>query len=159
MSTVTAAVQLIASASELFSAAELPSAAGDTIRHNGFNTRTLLNATSTPPVSEVYAEQLTGPQSLDLTALVRTVRPNLNATGLKLGVLMVNNLSTTDDVVISDPVSNPYSINDGDDITIPPSSKALLLFSEQLADVAAGAKAVTITAAAGEDFQLLMLFG
>lgn len=161
---IRAKLQFILSAVEVFTATEVPSAGGQTFSHNGFNQSIQLTGTSSPVVDALYAEELTGPQSLDLTALSRTNRDDLDATGKKLQAMLVNNLSSTSDLVISDGGANPYSINGTADVTIPAGDgtntpSLMLFFPQALDDVAAGAKAIDFTITAGQDFQVLMLFG
>jgi len=136
----------------------LDSAAEAQVSHNSFNITKTLNASSTPAATKVYAEECTGTENLDLTALDGTTGA-VDATGLKLQVLLVNNLSDSDDLEITDGTSDPYSLNDTDGIQVPPGASMLWYFADQLADVASGAKAIDFTPAAGESYQVLMVFG
>jgi len=144
---------------ETATAAEVPSASDRTIIHDQYNSRKTLTADTTPPGTLHYSSEGTGTVTLDLTALVDTVFGTKDASGLKLQSLLLNNLSTTDNVDIGDALANPYAINAGNDIRVPPGGKLETYYADQLADVAAGAKGITITAAVGEDWQLQLVFG
>lgn len=159
MSTIEATIVAQSTVLEIFSAVESPGTGEQVLSYDQFNTRHQLNAASTPAATKVYGEKLTGPQSLDFTALVRSIGGTIDASGLTLQVLRLVNLSATDDVDFDDGGANPYQVNAGDPIRIPPGGEALLYYNDELTDVAAGAKDVDITAAAGEDFQLTLIFG
>jgi hypothetical protein len=159
MPTINATQQFGLTVVETGTAAEVPSAGDRTINHNQFNSRVRLNASSTPPGTMTYAAEGTGTVTLDLTALVCSVFGTKDATGLKLQSLLLNNLSTTDNVDIGDAGANPYVINNGNNIRVPPGGKLETYYADQLADVAAGAKGITITAGVAEDWQLVLVFG
>jgi len=144
---------------ETATAAEVPSASDRTIVRDQFNSRMSLNADSTVPGTMVYAVEDTGTVTLDLTALADDVFGTKDASGLKLQSLLLNNSSTSDNVDIGDAGANPYQINNGNDVRVPPGGKLETYYADQLDDVAAGAKGITITAAVGEDWQLALVFG
>lgn len=158
MSTINAALRLSLDVLESFSASELPTAASPSVKHNQANLAQTLNASSTPAGTKLYAKKLTGTQTLDLTALTDTLGAALDCTGLKLQAILLENLSTTNTVVISDP-ANPYSLNATAAITVPAGATLGMYFNDKLADVAAGAKGITFTATAGQTYNLLMVFG
>jgi len=159
MSTLTANMQFSLSVNEVFSAAECPSAGDRTLVHNQFNELVSFSASSTPPISQVFAKQYTGTQNLDLTALVKDIGGTIDCTGLKVQAILLNNLSTTDELIVSDGGANPYSLNGGDDKEVPPGGRWQEYFADQLADVDATHLAIDITPAAGEQFQIIMIFG
>lgn len=159
MSTINAAFRQQLTVQEAFSADELPTAQDPSVNHNQANRSKTLSASTTPAGTEVYARELTGSQNLDLTALTDTLGNALDCSGLKLQAILLNNPSTTDAVVISDGAADPYSINGGSDITVPVGGAFSMDFNDELADVAAGAKAIDITPGAGESFKLVMVFG
>lgn len=72
------------------------SAAGRTVQHNQFNTNLLLDADSTPVVSQmaafVQALDGSGDGAVDLAALKGTNGAIVNGTGLKVQALKVKNL-------------------------------------------------------------------
>lgn len=167
MSTLNANVALRATVTETFATAELPSASTRTLTHDKFNVLKSLGASSTPPATKYYSGLLVGPQSLDLTALVKDVGGTIDCTGLKLQVLLLNNLSTTDNVTMADSgagvsssgTSGNYSINGGAPLTIEPGASALLFFNDALDDVDAANCLLTIDAADAEKFEIAMIFG
>ena len=144
---------------ETFPEADWPAVQDRVVSHDGYNTRRNLHAASTPPASQKYAATLTGPLTLDLTALADPVSGTLDGSGLKVQALKVNNLSTTDDLVIDDGAANPCSLNAGDPITLPPSGEALLYFADSLADVDATHCELDITAGAAEEFEIILVLG
>ena len=143
-----------------WSASELPSTAGEqSVVHTAFAKSIPLRADSTPPASKKMADEFTGDQNLDLTALSDPEVGAVDATGLKVQVLLVNNLSTSATLTLSDGVANPYQLNGGDTIVIPPGGTDLKFFNDKLADVAAGAKCFDAAITAGQKFQLLLVMG
>jgi len=159
MSTINATLRIALDVLEEFTAAEIPLVSQPSVLHNQANLSKSLNASSTPAGTKVYAQQLTGTQNLDLTSLTDTIGNALDCSGLKLQALLIKNLSTTDPLTISDGAANPYSINGTHDVDVPIGCTFGFEFGEQLADVAAGALAIDITPAAGQSFQLVMVFG
>jgi len=159
MPTINATQQFGLTVVESGTLVEVPSAGDRTVIHNQFGSVVRLNAASTPPGSMVYAAKGTGTVTLDLTALVSSVFGTKDASGLKLQSLLLNNLSTTDDVDIGDAVANPYPINNGADIRVPPGGKLETYYADQLADVAAGALGILITAGVAEEWELIIVLG
>ena len=139
---------------------DLPGAADMAISQRDGNVENeRLTPTTTPPVSELYNEVLTGTQNLDLTALSRTNLSTLDATDLKLQALRLENLSTTNTVTIQDGASNPYQLNAGNSILVQVGGREFKTFNDELADVSGTAKNLTISATAGQTYRLTMLFG
>ncbi len=159
MSTLEATLDVRPTVIETFSAVELPGVGSQQISYDQFSTRNQLNASSTPPATMVYAEELTGPQNLDLTALARSIGGTIDTSGLKLQAIRVINLSTTDLVDIEDGAANAYQLNNGDAIRIPAGGELLLYFNDKLADVDGTHKMLDVTPAGGEDVQVMLLFG
>jgi len=160
MSAITVTCTQYLTVVEEFTAAEMPSGGDRSLTHDVFNNHETRTSSSTPPVSKVYAKKLTGSQNLDFTALVPDVGDTIDATGLKLQYVMINNLSTANNVDWADGGANPYSINNTNPIRVPPGARlGPIYFADQLADVAAGAKAVAITAGAGQDYEVILVFG
>jgi hypothetical protein len=166
MSTIAAAFRAVLEFAETFSTVELPAVGNRTITNNKFNAGVKLDATTTPPGAKGYAAKLAGTQTLDLTALARTSGGTIDATGLKLQAILVNNLSTTATLSISKGVSDGYAFNGASgNYVVPPEGTQLVFFNDALGDVGAGAKNLTFTvtpAGSGtevEDFELILIFG
>jgi len=160
MSTISARVGASLTINESFSSAEMPLASSPSVRHAAANLSKSLGASTTPSATKCYNAAPTGSASLDLTSLTDTLGASLDLTGLKVLALIVANPSgNAADVVIADGSSNPYSLNGGDDLTIPPGATACLYFAEQLDDVGAAAKAIDITAGVGESYSLSLVAG
>jgi len=159
MSDVIARLEQGCTVNETFTEDELPGAQDRSFTYSTFDLKVTLRDDTDPPVTIAYVDELTGNQTIDFTVIDRPVGDDLDATGLKLQVFLLNNLSETTDVVIADGAANPYSINGGDDITVKPGARVLMYFNDELADVAAGVKEVDITAGVAEDYEILMLFG
>jgi len=158
--TINVSVNAGVTVNEQYDATSSPGTGQVTLSFNEFNQNETLNSSSTPPATKFIAEKYTGTQNLDFTALARTaLGDTVDASGLKLQLLLLVNLSTTDDVTISDAAANPYSINGTDDVVVPVGGYLLMQFNDQLDDVAAGALGMDITPGAGESFQLVLVFG
>ena len=159
-STVDVTIQSGLTVVEEFPEADWPAAQDRVVTHDAYNSRRNLHAASTPPASQKYADTLTGPQTLDLQALADPVSGTLDGSGLKVQALLVNNLSTTDDLVIDDGAANPYSLNGGDPITLPPgASFGPLYFADGLADIDATHSEIDITAGAAETYEIMLILG
>jgi hypothetical protein len=142
-------------------AADTPAVGKHTISYSQFN-QTLgpFDATTTPPASQVYAEQLTGTQTLDFTALVRSAGATpIDATGQKLQSILVINLSTTDAIDVEQGAGDPYVINDADDIQVPIGGTLFMAFNDKLADVSPTVKDLLLTIAGGESANVMLIFG
>jgi len=144
---------------ETFPEADWPAVQDRVLTHDGYNTRHNLHATSTPPATMKYADTLTGPLTLDLTALADPVSGTLDGSGLKVQALKVNNLSTTTALVIDVGASNPCSLNGGDPITLPALGEAIFYFADGLVDVDATHCELDITAGAAEDYEIMLILG
>lgn len=142
---------------QVWAAADLPSCGDRTVVHNQFNDTVVLDADSTPPATQNYAVKLTGNQSLDLTSLTPDLGAVINATGLKVQMVKLNNLDAANAVTIADGAPDPYSLNGTASIVIPGGGKAQLYYHDKLADVAAGAKDIDITATG--DYELMIVLG
>jgi len=157
MSAINQTLVFKATVVETFTAAEAPSASDRQITHSNFDETKTLNATSTPPGAQVYTKELTGNQSLDFTALVKDLGDTIDCTGLKLQSILLNNTSSSNTVTWADGGANPYSVNGGASKVIQAGGKWQEFFNDKLDDVAAGAKAVDITAT--DSYQIVLVFG
>lgn len=108
-----------------------------------------------------YAKRLTGSTNLDLTALADDYLGTVDHTGQKVVAVGIYNDGdgNESDVVVDDGASNAYQLNGGDAFTVPPGAWLVAYFDDELADVASDAKAIAITAGAGEDFLIVLFFG
>jgi hypothetical protein len=159
MSTIQATVNWTTTIAESFTAAELPAIGALTIVQKANNSVERLNAASTPPVTKAYSEVLTGTQTLDLTALVRSLGATLDCTGLRLQYIRLVNLSLTNYVEIEDGASNPYQLFAGQKVRVLAKAPYQQGFVDGLADVAAGAKLLKFTATAAQTYHVELLFG
>jgi len=166
MSTISATQRFGLSVMETFTEAELPAAKNRTIVDDQFGSSVKLDAASTPPATKAWSAKGTSTQTIDLTVLDRSVGPSINASGLRLQMLLLNNLSATASLMIDKGASNGYPINGSSEgLVVPPSGSAQLYFADGLADVASGAKTldVTVTPAGSgvevEDFEIQLVFG
>ncbi len=158
--TASARIQLLFNLLTEYTEAELPGIGASSIAHAAFNGQWNLDPTVTAqPVTYVYAEKLTSSQTLDLTALARTLEATINATGLKIQAILLNNLSTANTVLIDDNAANENQINAGADVTIQPESSLAMVFKDKLADVDATHKLVTFTATAGQSYEVALALG
>lgn len=158
--TIVATTSLQHSWHETYLAVDTPVFGQQSFSYDQFNkTIGALTASTTPPVSMVYGEKLTGTQTLDFTALARTIGDDLNCTGLKLQSIQVENLSTTNVIDIEQGAADPYVINDADDIQVPVGGTLFMHFNDELADVSGTVKNLLITQTAGQSCNVLLLFG
>ena len=165
MSTITATVRFFASFVEKFSEAEVPSSNNRSFTNDLFNSNMNISPTTTPPASKAWADELIGNQTLDLTALTRLVGPTVDATGLKLQAILINNLDASDPLIVAAGVTNGYDLScdagssssAAGEKTVAPGGNYLEFFNDALADVAADAKTLEITAPG--DFQIMLIFG
>lgn len=127
--------------------------------HSAFNIADTLTASTTPPVTKKFSDELTATLNLDLAAYTDPELGADDATGLKVQAIRVNNLSTTNILTISDGAANPYQLNGGADIVVPIGGWVEMYFNDQLADVAAGAKTIDFTPTAGQGYQVMIIMG
>lgn len=166
MSTISATCRFFLTFLESFTAAEMPSSGNRAITNDQFNSTQKLSAATTPPAAKGWGDDLSGTQTLDLTALARTVGPTVDATGLKLQALLINNLSPTATLNVAKGAANGYAINGAaGDFTIPPGGSLQMFFNDGLADIDATHKTLDLTvtpAGSGtevEDFEAIFIFG
>jgi hypothetical protein len=158
MSTISGNQRFILQTTESFTAVELPELGEQKLTYDAFNKSVTLSPTTTPPATKSWAKKLTGSQTLDLTALTRTLGATVNATGLRLQSILVNNLSTTDNVVIAKGVSNGYAFNGAaGNKTIVAGGSFMEFFNDGLTDIDATHKTLDITAVG--DFQIILVCG
>jgi hypothetical protein len=158
-STVRASFKIAPNAAEVFSAADLPSIGATTLNYAVFNRAFQLNAGSTPPVTKIYAEELTGSAALDLTALSRSIGGTVDGSGLKVRGVAIVNESSTNTVTLADGDANAYQLQAGESILVQPGAPAAMLFMDALADIDATHKALKTTATEGQKYLLLILMG
>lgn len=149
---------------ETFSEAELPATSQRMVRENQFGATVTASADSAPAASKAWSAKLTGSQTLQLTALARMLG-TVNALGLALRAILINNLSTTATVSIGPAETNGYAINAGGPKTIGPSGRYQEWFAAGLQDVDAthNTLAITVTPAGTGtevlDYQIQLVFG
>lgn len=166
MSTIEATLRNYLSFQEKFTAAEMPASRNRSITNDQFNQTKTLKASTTPAATKGWAGEKTGTQTLDLTALTRTVCPTVDASGLKLQAMQIVNLSTTATLSIAKGASNGYAINGASgNYVIPPSGSLLVYFAGGLGAVGPTAKTIdcTVTPAGSgtevQDFTVSLIFG
>ena len=160
MSTISATQRFALSVVETFSEEEMPATGNRSFSNDQFNLTQKLNATSTPPGAKTWAEELTGDQSPDFTALARAFGAAVDASGLKLQMLLVNNLSESATLVVAKGSSNGYAINGAaGDFTVPPGGSVQYFFNDALTDVDGTHKTIDCTITAGQSYQLQLVFG
>lgn len=139
------------------------SSTGAQVRHDQFNVGpTTLNASSTPPAAQCASLQLTGTQTIDLTALSGTNGATVNGNGQKVQAVLIQNPSTnTGDLTIAPAGVNPYPLQGtGNSFTIPKGGSILKYFGGNAPVIGAAAKGITFTPAAGGDkYNIVLLLG
>lgn len=127
-------------------------------RHSQFNVKATLNASSTPAVSFLSSQTLTGASgTIDLTSLP-TTEGTRDATGLKLKIIRINNKSTTTQFDIHAGASNGYVIG-GDPINVEAGGCAMHYFKDVLAAVGASTKTLDWTLTASHTADITLIFG
>lgn len=160
MSTISATQRFSLSVAETFTEDEMPAAGSRTVINNQFNSTKKLNATSTPPGTKAWAAKFTGDQSIDLTALTRSVGPTVDASGLKLQMLLLNNLSESATLTIVEGAANGYAINGASGAyLLPPEAKIQSYFADALAEIDGTHKTLDITITAGQQYEIQLVFG
>jgi hypothetical protein len=157
--TIRANINIAPNVTENFAVGDLPAIGAMLMSYATFNQRKNLSATTTPPVTKVYGEQLTSSQALDLTNLTRSIGAAVVGTGLKVQLVMLVNLSTTNTVTLADGAGNAYQLQGGQSALIQPGGIFLEFYNDKLADVDATHKNLAITATGGQSYQLLILLG
>lgn len=143
-----------------FDADEVPSAGAHTSTHNEFDVSIPLKASSTPPISKSYLDTLTGDQTaFDLTSMTDPELGAVDGTDLEVQVILVNNLSATETLTISDNAATPYSLNATNDIVVLPGGTQFLYFHDGLVNIDATHKLIDFAITAGHSFQLGILMG
>lgn len=119
---VTASLQLALSVLETLAVGVPDVAAGASpIRHDQFNVGPKsLSATTTPPAQQVASQQLTGTQTIDLTALAGTNGALVNGTGQKVqAVLITNKSSNAGPMTVAPGAANGYQLLGPNAVTLP----------------------------------------
>lgn len=141
---------------QTFTAAERPGQSDLIADYDAFDETVKLTGSTDPPATKKYVATLSGNQSLDLTALDDPEEGTVDGTGLKVQMIRVRNPSSTNPVDVDDGSANPYALNNGAAVRIPPGGKWMAYFADQLADIAAGAKAIDITATDSYTVEIVM---
>jgi len=138
----------------------MPAIGNRSVTSNQFNFTKKLNASSTPPGSASWADALSGDQTLDFTALSRSIGEDVDATGLKLQMLLLNNLSASATLTLAKGASNGYAVNGAaGSLVCPPGGSVQYFFNDALEDVDATHKTLDLTITAGEEFEIQLVFG
>lgn len=141
-------------------ATEIPSAGAHTTPHSEFDFTKLLNASSTPAGTKSFVNSFTGTQTgLDLTSLTDPELGSVDGTDLEVQAIIVNNLSGTETLTISDNAATPYSLNATADLVVPPGGTLLLYFNDGLVNIDATHKLIDFTITAGHSFELGIIMG
>lgn len=161
-STVQANIVMNPGVTETFAATDLPSIGALSLPYAAFSKRWALNAASTPPATKVYGEEVTtdGAETLDFTALARSIGGTIDCSGLRLQALMLINESTTNTVTIKKGAANGYDFNaTAQTILVQAECALMMTFNDDLVDVDGTHKEIDITATNGQKYFLLLLFG
>ena len=160
MTTVNTTQNFDLTATETFTEAEMPALANRQFQYKEFSANKSLNAATTPAATKVYAEKLSGSQTLDLTALTRSIGAVVNATALRLQQIQISNLSTSATIVIAKGATNGYAFNGAaGDKAILPSGHYAEYFHDGLTDIDATHKTLDITGTTGQYYNVVMIFG
>jgi hypothetical protein len=158
MSAISAIIRFYTAFNEVFTAAEIPASSNRSVNNDQFNRTIKLSASSTPAATKGWAGVFTGNQTLDFSALARTVGPTVNATGLKLQAILVNNLDATNPMTIAKGAANGYAFNGAaGNKVITPNGSWQEYFAGGLAAIDGTHKTIDITATG--DFQVILIFG
>lgn len=117
---------------------------------------------TTVPVSRSSHQNWTigggGTVDIDLTALPSS-QSNIDGTGKKLQVLVINNIAAAS-INVAPGASNAYSpFGASNDVDIPAGCAMAWKFNDNLADIAAGAKNIRITGTAGHVIEVAIGLG
>jgi hypothetical protein len=158
MSSISATARFFISFLEQFTSAELPASNNRNVTNDLFAKSIKLNSATTPAATKGWAAKLAGNQTLDFTALTRTVGQTVNANGLKLQAILVHNLDAANPVVIAKGAANGYAFNGATgNETIPPAGSFQKYFAGGLTAIDATHKTLDITAVG--DYQIILIFG
>jgi len=141
---VTATIALALTARETLTGAAVVDAATPTVVHNKFNINTTINASSTPPATQVSSQTLTNTQTVDLTALP-TIPGNVNATGLKVRGILITNPKTNTGALSVGGGANAYLLFGAVTITVALGATLAVYFADGLAVVDATHKLIVFT--------------
>ena len=142
-----------------YSTTDYPGMAPGSMVRGAFVRSVKLNSASTPKGQDGYVEELTSSQNLDFTALVRTWAAALNATGLKLQHITLQNMSAANAITVVDSGANAYVINGEANLSIPAGGVFSLSWVDALSLVDATHKILQITATAGQKYRVTLVFG
>lgn len=161
MSIEVAQLRLLISVKEVFSLTSLRT--GEfTVNHEAASTEEAginLDADTTPSADMVFARQFTGAETLDLTALVREVGGNLDATDRTLVAMVVNNLDDTNDVTVAPAAENGFDFaGPANEVVVAPHGRFVIYQAAGGPAVGVASKDIDVTAAVAGDWQILLLF-
>jgi hypothetical protein len=132
------------------------------IRHDQFNVGPkTLNASTTPPAAQVSSQQLTGTQTIDLTALPGAGGAVINGTGQKVQAVLITCLSANAGAMTVAPgASNGYQLLGANAITIPLGGTIALDAAGNTPAIDATHKTLTCTPANPADkFNVIVVLG
>lgn len=132
-----------------FPSADKPGSGGLTVNVSAMTENQSLGSTQTPPTSKCYFKQLSSTTTIDLTAAVSEDQ-TIDGTGLKVQKIFLRNNDTTNTATVADGAANAYQLQGGQSILLQPDSGwAAMAFKDNLADVDATHKNITVTITAG----------
>jgi hypothetical protein len=146
--------------------ADLPVADPSRIHQIASGVTGTLTGTSTVPATKVWSDYRTigaASETLDFTALVRTPLANLDASGLKLQLMLLKADSTnvSAGIVFADGASNGYNLlgDASGQVTLLPGQVLFLYGGDKAQDVAAGDKTIDVTGDATDKYKIVLVFG
>lgn len=138
-----------------------------TVSQNGLNEEGTLTATTTPPVTLSSAYRVTqssGAATIDLTAFRGlTANESLNATGLKLQLMKLRNLSTnTHKISVTKGASNGYGLDSAGTswtVVLDPGQSVLFFLDDAAPDVGNTAKTIDVSGTGSEILEVQLNLG
>lgn len=146
----------------------LDNVANPTMTHTlGSHTGTL-TATTSPPVTKTYSDDVplvAGTYTIDLQALPGPASTTIDFTGLKIQLIKITTPSTnTDDVTFDVGVSNGYNLFGASNVTdesiaVPPGTEHVIKYNDSLQDVDATHSEIDVTGTLVESFDIILVAG
>ena len=157
-------LSLITTVTQVLDATATPGATTPRVTHNGFNTSTTLNATSTPAVtkSATFTQALTaGAATVDLTTLTGTNGAVVTGAGLRVQVLKIRSKSAnTAAVTVASGASDGYDgYGSAFSVDIPAGGTVVLYAPECGTDISATNKTLDLASSDTDailEFQIAM---
>jgi hypothetical protein len=143
-------------------------AVGTKVIQSGLNSRVSLSGDTVPPLTKVSFLSKTlaaGAGTIDLTSLpdVNNIAAAVDFTGLKLQSMIIQTPSAnTAAIVLSKAASNGYGLDSGGatwTLPVPPGSKLLITFNDNLPDVGGSAKNITLAGSGTDSLTMGMVAG